>query len=85
MEIAKKLGMGANILDAGSLGEVKHQESAAAAESIEKADGFAQVFPEHKFHKPKPRPGLRPIDATDRQASLGTIGAASPLEGRRWK
>ena len=22
----------------------------AVAESIEKADGFAQVFPEHKFH-----------------------------------
>ena len=28
----------------------KHQETAAVAESIEKADGFAQVFPEHKFH-----------------------------------
>ena len=25
-------------------------ETAAVAESIEKADGFAQVFPEHKFH-----------------------------------
>ncbi len=50
VETAKKLGMGTNILDAGSLGDVKHQESAAAAEAIEKADGFAQVFPEHKFH-----------------------------------
>ena len=28
----------------------KQQETAQAAESIEKADGFAQVFPEHKFH-----------------------------------
>ena len=28
----------------------KHQETAQMAESIEKADGFAQVFPEHKFH-----------------------------------
>ncbi len=49
-ETAKKLGMGADILDASSLGDVKHQETEAVAESIEKADGFAQVFPEHKFH-----------------------------------
>jgi H+-transporting ATPase len=49
-ETAKKLGMGANILDAGGLGDVKHQETTAVSESIEKADGFAQVFPEHKFH-----------------------------------
>ena len=33
-----------------SLGDVKKQETAEVAESIEKADGFAQVFPEHKFH-----------------------------------
>jgi H+-transporting ATPase len=50
IETAKKLGMGADILDAGSLGDAKHEESAEVAESIEKADGFAQVFPEHKFH-----------------------------------
>jgi H+-transporting ATPase len=49
-ETAKKLGMGADILDASGLGDVKQQETAAVAESIEKADGFAQVFPEHKFH-----------------------------------
>ena len=49
-ETAKKLGMGENILDAASLGDVKQQESAEVALSIEKADGFAQVFPEHKFH-----------------------------------
>jgi len=49
-ETAKKLGMGVNILDASSLGDSKKQESAEVAESIEKADGFAQVFPEHKFH-----------------------------------
>jgi H+-transporting ATPase len=48
-ETAKKLGMGAKILDAGSLGDEKHQKSSAAAKSIEEADGFAQVFPEHKF------------------------------------
>ena len=49
-ETAKKLGMGANILDASGLGDVKKQETAAMALSIENADGFAQVFPEHKFH-----------------------------------
>ena len=49
-ETAKKLGMGADILDASGLGDVKRQETASMAESIEKADGFAQVFPEHKFH-----------------------------------
>jgi H+-transporting ATPase len=49
-ETAKKLGMGTDILDASGLGDVKHKETAQVAESIEKADGFAQVFPEHKFH-----------------------------------
>jgi H+-transporting ATPase len=49
-ETAKKLDMGANILDAAGLGDVKKQESADVTESIEKADGFAQVYPEHKFH-----------------------------------
>jgi H+-transporting ATPase len=48
-ETAKQLGMGTNILDASGLGDTKH-ETAAASEAIEKADGFAQVFPEHKFH-----------------------------------
>jgi H+-transporting ATPase len=49
-ETAKKLEMGTNILDAASLGDVKREETATVADSIEKADGFAQVFPEHKFH-----------------------------------
>jgi H+-transporting ATPase len=49
-ETAKKLGMGSNILDASSLGDTKRKETTAVAESLEKADGFAQVFPEHKFH-----------------------------------
>jgi H+-transporting ATPase len=49
-EIAKQLGMGANILDASGFGDTRHHETAQLAESIEKADGFAQVFPEHKFH-----------------------------------
>lgn len=49
-ETAKKLDMGANILDASGLGDSKKLEDNAVAESIEKADGFALAFPEHKFH-----------------------------------
>ena len=49
-ETAKALGMGTDILDAAGLGDAKREETAATAESIENADGFAQVFPEHKFH-----------------------------------
>ena len=49
-ETAKQLGMGTNILDASGLGDSKHQETAQIGEAIERADGFAQVFPEHKFH-----------------------------------
>jgi H+-transporting ATPase len=49
-ETAKKLGMGTDILDASSLGDLKQDPSSAVVDSIEKADGFAQVFPEHKYH-----------------------------------
>ena len=49
-EMAKTLGMGSNILDANTLGDSKTEETAAMAKTIEDADGFAQVFPEHKFH-----------------------------------
>jgi H+-transporting ATPase len=49
-ETAKKLDMGTNILDAASLGDSKKVETAEVSQSIENADGFAQVFPEHKFH-----------------------------------
>jgi H+-transporting ATPase len=49
-ETAKKLGMGTNILDASTLGDEKQQQTPAVAKAIEDADGFAQVFPEHKFH-----------------------------------
>jgi len=49
-ETAKTLGMGTDILDGASLGDSKHDETDATAKSIEQADGFAQVFPEHKFH-----------------------------------
>ena len=49
-ETAKTLGMGTDILDASGLGDVERKETAAAAQAIENADGYAQVFPEHKFH-----------------------------------
>ena len=49
-ETAKQLGMGTNILDAGGLGDSKKGATPEQAKAIEDADGFAQVFPEHKFH-----------------------------------
>lgn len=49
-ETAGQLGLGKNILNASGFGDTRHHETAQLAESIEKADGFAQVFPEHKFH-----------------------------------
>jgi H+-transporting ATPase len=49
-ETAAKLGLGINILDASGFGDSKREETAQLVESIENADGFAQVFPEHKFH-----------------------------------
>jgi H+-transporting ATPase len=49
-EIARQIGLGTNILDAQIFGETKHHETSQLAESIEQADGFAQVFPEHKHH-----------------------------------
>ena len=49
-ETSKQLGLGTNILDASALGDTKKQESSQTQEAIEKADGFAQVFPEHKYH-----------------------------------
>ncbi len=49
-ETAQTLGMGTNILDGASLGDSKSAETPAETKSVEDADGFAQVFPEHKFH-----------------------------------
>jgi H+-transporting ATPase len=51
-QISSQLGMGANIQPATSLfpGDVtKGQIPLDASQKIERADGFAQVFPEHKF------------------------------------
>lgn len=49
-ETAKLLGLGSNIMDAEALQNIKYHETGSADHSIEQADGFAQVFPEHKFH-----------------------------------
>jgi H+-transporting ATPase len=49
-ETSRALGLGTDILDAASLGDTKRQETDEAKKAIEKADGFAQVFPEHKYH-----------------------------------
>ncbi len=47
-ETARQLGLGTNILDATVLRD--KQKKAETADSIEKADGFAQVFPEDKYN-----------------------------------
>ncbi|MHB1413850.1 MAG: plasma-membrane proton-efflux P-type ATPase [Chloroflexota bacterium] len=49
-EIARQLDLGQNIIDATAFGEVRHHEESQLDEAIEQADGFAQVFPEHKYH-----------------------------------
>jgi len=49
-ETAAQLEMGTNILDAGSLGDNESDDTSQQGRLIEQADGFAQVFPEHKFH-----------------------------------
>jgi H+-transporting ATPase len=49
-EMARQLGLGQNIVDAAVLQGPKHYETEQLAKAIEAADGFAQVFPEHKFH-----------------------------------
>ncbi|HFE39314.1 MAG TPA: plasma-membrane proton-efflux P-type ATPase, partial [Gammaproteobacteria bacterium] len=48
-QIARKLGLGTNILPAGALS--LHKNNAHIdGERIEQADGFAEVYPEHKFN-----------------------------------
>jgi H+-transporting ATPase len=49
-EIASQLGLGTNILDASLFGDIKAHQTSQLDHDIETADGFAQVFPEHKFH-----------------------------------
>jgi H+-transporting ATPase len=47
-ETAAQLGLGQNILEAGIFNRPSGPDN-QIAEQIERADGFAQVFPEHKF------------------------------------
>ena len=49
-EIARQLNLGPNIVDAAVFDESGSHHEDELAETIEKADGFAQVFPEHKYH-----------------------------------
>jgi H+-transporting ATPase len=49
-EIAHQLDLGTNIIDASIFDETKHHETGQMADTIEQSDGFAQVFPEHKYH-----------------------------------
>jgi H+-transporting ATPase len=49
-EIARQLGLGSEILDAELFAETSHHQTGRLAEAIEHADGFAQVYPEHKYH-----------------------------------
>ncbi len=49
-ETARQLGLGTNILNASLFAETEHHKTGQLADAIEEADGFAQVFPEHKYH-----------------------------------
>ncbi len=49
-EIAAQLDMGRNIVDAKVFQETSYHDSAQVDQLIERADGFAQVYPEHKFN-----------------------------------
>ena len=49
-ETARQLGLGADILDASIFGDTQPHRAGELADAIEHADGFAQVYPEHKYH-----------------------------------
>jgi H+-transporting ATPase len=49
-ETARQLGLGTRILDAGIFQEAPAQQQVPLEETIETADGFGQVFPEHKYN-----------------------------------
>jgi H+-transporting ATPase len=48
-ETGRQLGLSTNIVDASIFGTTRYHESSMLEDAIEKADGFAQVFPEHKY------------------------------------
>jgi H+-transporting ATPase len=49
-EIARQLDLGSDIMDASVFDETKEYQRGQLADTVERADGFAQVFPEHKYH-----------------------------------
>ncbi len=49
-EISSQLQLGKNITDANIFSETQHYQAGQLSEIIENTDGFAQVFPEHKYH-----------------------------------
>jgi H+-transporting ATPase len=49
-EIGRQLDLGKDIIDASLFDETKPHQAGQLADAIEHADGFAQVFPEHKYH-----------------------------------
>jgi H+-transporting ATPase len=48
-EVAREVGLGTNILDAKLLEQAKLHEGVQLTDEIERVNGFAQVFPEHKY------------------------------------
>lgn len=49
-EIAKQVRLGTNLMDASLFEKTADREATQLDQTIERADGFAQVFPEHKYH-----------------------------------
>lgn len=49
-ETASQLKIGKNILNASVFADTKHHEKGQLEDSIETANGFAEVYPEHKYH-----------------------------------
>ena len=49
-EIARQLDLGTNLLDANIFNAVSQHQTGQLNDAIENDDGFAQVFPEHKYH-----------------------------------
>ncbi len=48
-EVASLVGLGTKLMDAREFADTTHPDDAQLDDTIEHADGFAQVFPEHKY------------------------------------
>ncbi len=48
-EVARGVGLGTHILDASLFAGTQTHQTGQLTDTIEQADGFAQVFPEHKY------------------------------------